>query len=557
MKKQTTFREKLQHQIFMSIIVIVVIAVLAFSVSIILFTYSITQKKADNYNVYLSDIFEGTYHDYANYLYAINNSGILANQLQTGLKSNEFIYSFYQDTAEFEISSDFILLDQAFNVQVSTLPDKYYNEHLYSFVKIMAQKSVPEEIGTAVYYIGDLYSQYIMCYPLMLNGEIGSYAFVLMSGDDWNNLITSDQTDGVIVDRFDNVIACSQKNFIQKFNRFELINHENVFTHSGQKYLMNTKYLRNYEITIYTFSLIPNQWDQFWIGIVIIVLLGAALLILAKRFANQIADSNTRSMIQLSDEMEKIKSDVQHRIEMDSTDEFKKIADGINSLISEINGLHVKNTELIDLRRQSEIKQLEAQFDPHFLYNTLDTIRYSILMDQRIASDLIIQLTLLLRYSVNNDIEQVYFNEDMRYLHVFLKIQKYRFNERFSYHIDIEEACGEFVVPKLMLQPILENSLKYGFQRRSALHIDIVGRVLDQTLTLRVSDNGEGIDEAEVNRLNALMRSTSNTSNHLGLFNIARRLFLTYGGHSSVTISSTLHQGVSVEVIIEKQKGAE
>lgn len=557
MKKQMTFREKLQHQIFMSIIVIVVIAVFAFSASIVLFTYSITQKKADNYSVYLSNMFEKTYHDYANYLYSINNSGMIANQLQTGLKSNEFIYSFYQDTSDFEISSDFILLDQSMKVQVTTLPEKYYNEHLYSFMTIMAQQAIPQEIKTAVYYIGDTYSQYIMSYPLLLNGEISGYAFLLMNGNDWNNLITSGQTDGVIVDRFHNVIACSQKNFIQKFNHFEIDNQSNVFTHTGQKYLMTTKLLRNYDVTIYTFSQIPNQWDQFWIGVVIIVLLGATLMFLARRFAKQIADANTQSMRQLIDEMEVIKSDVQHRIEMESSDEFKKIADGINSLIYEINGLHVKNTELIDLRRQSEIKQLEAQFDPHFLYNTLDTIRYSILMDQRIASDLIIQLTLLLRYSVNNDIEQVYFNEDMRYLHVFLKIQKYRFNDRFSYHIDIAEACGEFVVPKLMLQPLLENSLKYGFKHRSSLHIDIVGQVIDHTLTLRVSDNGNGMEAAEVERLNVLMQSTSNPSNHLGLFNISRRLFLTYGGQSSVRISSEIHQGTSVEVKIKNNKGDE
>lgn len=148
---------------------------------------------------------------------------------------------------------------------------------------------------------------------------------------------------------------------------------------------------------------------------------------------------------------------------MEGEDEFILIADNINSMVDEINALHVKNSELADIRRLSEIKQLEAQFNPHFLYNTLDTIRYSILMDQRIAADLIIQMTALLRYSINNDLDQVHFSEDLKYTYMFLKIQKYRFNDRFAYEVNVDEACGEFLVPKLLLQPILENSIKYGF----------------------------------------------------------------------------------------------
>ena len=554
MKKITTFRERLQHSIFRSIIVIVIIAVVAFSVSILVYTRAITQSKADNYNQYLSELFESSYHEYANYLYSVNNGRAVDKFLEDGLKGNELIYTFYKNTSSMKISSDFVLLNKDMEMKCTTLGDNSSNMHLYSFLKIMAQKAMPEEIGASVYYIGDTFSQYVMCYPIMKNAQINGYAFIMMNGADWNSLIASSQTDGIIVDNFMNVIACSQRNFIQKFNKFDINDESSMFNKEKSSYIVTTNTLNNYGITIYTMAIMDNLWDQVWIGFIIIILLGAALMYLAKRLSNEIANANTKSMLQLIDEMELIKEDVQHKIEMESSDEFKQIADGINSLIYEINALHVKNTELMDIRRQSEIKQLEAQFNPHFLYNTLDTIRYSILLDQRIAGDLIIQLTLLLRYSIDNTIEQVYFNEDMQYLYVFLKIQKYRFNEHFSYEVNIDEECGKFAIPKLLLQPILENSIKYGFKKHADLHIAIRGYVEKGILYLSVSDNGDGMSEEEVHTLNLQMKSTVNETNHLGLFNIARRLYLSFGEKSQVIIEAQEHIGTTVSVIIDSNK---
>ena len=220
-------------------------------------------------------------------------------------------------------------------------------------------------------------------------------------------------------------------------------------------------------------------------------------------------------------------------------------------MVDEINALHVKNSELADIRRQSEIKQLEAQFNPHFLYNTLDTIRYSILMDQRIASDLIIQMTALLRYSINNDLDQVYFSEDLKYTYMFLKIQKYRFNDRFEYEINVDDSCGEVVVPKLLLQPILENSIKYGFAHAKKLLITIHGSVDEDGMLLVVEDNGAGMSPVEVQALNQRLRSDKNETTHYGLFNIARRLYLSYGEKSTLVVESEVGKYTRVSLRIQ------
>ena len=551
MNKQTSFRAKLQHNIFRSIILLILIAIVAFAGSLFLYTYSLNQRKADLFSESLSNLFTKTYHDYANYLYSANNTLDYQAVLEGTKKEWDIIYNFYQTTSNFEIKADLVLLNTDREVVLSTLSSDAFNKHFMSFLGIMIDKTEPEEITSAVYSRGETYSRFLMCYPIMENAQISGTLFVLMDGADWNYAITREQVDGVIIDRFGNIIACSQKSFIQNYNRFKLDPSVKNFTNNGREYIVTHRYLKSYDITVFTFSGLENQMEQLVIGILIILFLGITLFIIAKRFANQIAESNTVAINQLISEIDKIKSDIHHHVKIEGEDEFILIADNINSMVDEINALHVKNSELADIRRQSEIKQLEAQFNPHFLYNTLDTIRYSILMDQRIASDLIIQMTALLRYSINNDLDQVYFSEDLKYTYMFLKIQKYRFNDRFAYDIHVDEACGDILVPKLLLQPILENSIKYGFAHAKNLLITIHGIVDEEGMLLVVEDNGAGMSAEEVQALNERLKSDKNETTHYGLFNIARRLYLSYGEKSTLTIESEVGKYTRVSLRIQ------
>lgn len=553
MKKQTSFRAKLQHNIFRSIILLIVIAIIAFAGSLFIYSYSLNQRKADLFSESLTNLFSKTYHDYANYLFSANNTLDYQGILDGTKKEQDIIYNFYQTTAEYEIKADLILLDTDYQKVMTTLDSSAFNKHFLSFLGIVCDKVLPEEIASAVYNRGETYSRYLMCYPIMKDTQISGYLLILMDGSDWNYAITREQVDGVLTDRFGNIIACSQKSFIQNYNRFKLDETATRYTNNGREYIVKYHYLKAYDINVYTFSGLENQMEQLWIGVLIITLLGITLFIIAKRFANQIADSNTVAINQLIREIDIIKSDVHHHVKIEGEDEFILIAENINSMVDEINALHVKNAELADIRRQSEIKQLEAQFNPHFLYNTLDTIRYSILMDQRIASDLIIQMTALLRYSINNDLDQVHFSEDLRYTYMFLKIQKYRFNDRFAYEVNVDDACGEFVVPKLLLQPILENSIKYGFTHSKNLLITIMGNVDEAGMHLIVEDNGAGMSSDEVSALNERLKSDKNETTHYGLFNIARRLYLSYGEKSTLHVESEVGKYTRVTLNIQNK----
>ena len=134
---------------------------------------------------------------------------------------------------------------------------------------------------------------------------------------------------------------------------------------------------------------------------------------------------------------------------------------------------------------------------------------------------------------------------------MFLKIQKYRFNDRFEYEINVDDSCGEVVVPKLLLQPILENSIKYGFAHAKKLLITIHGSVDEDGMLLVVEDNGAGMSPVEVQALNQRLRSDKNETTHYGLFNIARRLYLSYGEKSTLVVESEVGKYTRVSLRIQ------
>ncbi|MCM3750367.1 histidine kinase, partial [Paenibacillus pasadenensis] len=152
--------------------------------------------------------------------------------------------------------------------------------------------------------------------------------------------------------------------------------------------------------------------------------------------------------------------------------EFELISTKINEMLDELSGAHQKNINLLKENTLAERKMLEAQFNPHFLYNTLEVIRASIAFDPALSNQLILRLTKILRYSIEEKTEEVTLRTDLRYLEEYLMINRIRFQD-FTYQLEIEDAALDLPIPKLFLLPIIENSLKYGFKHRHDLAIHL------------------------------------------------------------------------------------
>ena len=206
------------------------------------------------------------------------------------------------------------------------------------------------------------------------------------------------------------------------------------------------------------------------------------------------------------------------------------------------------NSELAERKRTMEIKQLEEQFNPHFIFNVLETLRYEIVIDAQKASEMVMAFANLMRYSIYYGSTIVPLQTDIEYINDYLLLQKMRYNRRLNYHIDIPEELFDCKVPKLLLQPVVENSLVHGMKDIRSITINITGRLDGGDLVLSVEDNGSGISEERLTALREGLEQEDTYREHIGLYNSHRVVRLLYGPDYGLTIESTPGKGTQVRV---------
>ena len=226
-------------------------------------------------------------------------------------------------------------------------------------------------------------------------------------------------------------------------------------------------------------------------------------------------------------------------------------------MIIRINELVEKNKEEARRNALSELKQLEAQFNPHFLFNTLEMLKYMIKTDEKSASKIIVSMANLLRYSINKNFNKVKLNDDIKYIEDYLIIQKFRFDDNFEYKINLNEEVGECSIPKLIIQPIIENSIKYGFETKQYLKINIECRVEKDNLVISIVDTGEGMSYEKLSEILKCINKSENDTNHIGLYNVQKRINLMYGMEYGINIYSKLYEGTEIVINLPVHKSEE
>jgi two-component system sensor histidine kinase YesM len=178
----------------------------------------------------------------------------------------------------------------------------------------------------------------------------------------------------------------------------------------------------------------------------------------------------------------------------------------------------------------------------------METVRYQIKEDPDTASEMLQSFAHLMRYSINSGHTKVALETDVEYVNDYLLLQKVRYNNCLRYEFRIPDDLLECQVPKLMLQPLVENSIKHGYRQGQVLHILVEVRQTEGDLLFTVRDNGTGI---EPGRLEAIRESfglelNSPVITHIGLYNLHKVLGLLYGPGYGIHIESTLGQGTTV-----------
>lgn len=553
MENTGQFKQEMKKSVIKEIITMLIKVSALFVFALLSATFIKNEYAADESLIHIRNTFKETYDANRSFLLDKEAQRLYGQIAENGESMEEFQNLLYRQNLGRNISTDVIIMDENFNIEYTTYNISRISTYHYSYnnaVSYNARNIGENEVYTSVYNDSEGYSDLMMVKPIHNEeGELTGYITLFLLGDDWSYYMSHYNFNGVVTDQRNNVIFYNKPSLLNSNYKFSISKAK--ITYIGEeRYWLKYEDLPEYGVKIYALVPYPKN-PEILIGLVVILIIGMLWYNLANRISETMAEKNTQSISKLVSEIRIIrKYDQSHRIVMDTKDEFEDVAHQINNMLSTITSLNDRNTELLKLNSTIEINHLTAQINPHFLYNTLEIIRNLLIFDKDQAGKLIIQLTKVLRYSINNTKRDVMLEEDMQFIEDYLSIQKSRFSDRLSCLIDIDEDCRTSIVPKLILQPLIENSIKYGFMDAMDLEIRIRGYREGDYLYLIIKDNGPGMGEEEIEALYKTLNEASNNTRSNGLYNIYRRLKLKYSEKSEMQIRNNEDKGLQITLKI-------
>ena len=288
-----------------------------------------------------------------------------------------------------------------------------------------------------------------------------------------------------------------------------------------------------------------NLWENFWL------LASAAVAILLAALVSSIVISRalSRPPTALSRAMRQFEknADTFTYAPVGGAREVQELSESFGHMVVKIQHLmETVRREEINLRK-TELKALQAQINPHFLYNTLDSIAW---MCEQGRNDEAVQmvnaLAQLFRISISRGHELIPIRSELRHAESYLKIQKHRYKNQFSYRFDVDESCLDFLCNKITLQPIIENAIYHGINGLvDEGEIVITLRADGSDVVFTVADNGVGMEEEQIQ---AILRKERSDHTGIGIKNVNDRLKIYFGEGYGITIDSEPDVGTTVTI---------
>jgi len=458
----------------------------------------------------------------ANYqLLETMNQKMVPEFLEGKHTDRELFSLFYETKAQLKLSSDFIILDDTGELLFST--NRNHQETILApyYLKLLIQNPIQGAITEKVALSIDKQHYALFIMPIVQNQRVKAYSISFVNENEFVSSIPLINSKYAITDTFGNIYSSNTNQFTQStLEKFD----EKLLQSKTHWYVENPLLIEKRKIepifSIYTFqSFFPIS---SLLGLASVLTLCIFLLYFwqARRIAYKIATHNAGPIESLVYQLQEIPKKKEKKLTLHTGDEFELIAEKITDMLQELDELHQKMLTIEKEKWVFERKMLEAQFNPHFLYNTLETIKITSMIDASITQDLIQNLTRILRYSVTELEKETSLGQDLEIIEAYLKIHQIRF-EHFSYQIDCSESLYSQTIPKLFLLPLVENALKYGRQYRIDLAISIQITQEQEALTFIVKDNAGGLTKQE--RLHILESLDSPHTQH-GIVNSYKRL---------------------------------
>lgn len=386
-------------------------------------------------------------------------------------------------------------------------------------------------------------------------GEPSGYLCMAMTENGFRKTVASNTDDVLITDRFDTVFVGGAHVFAGRFNKLEA----DVRQANGVKdtpwglYYISSEACGTYRV----YAALPCgdvlRTARFLLLMVLVFF--AAMIAAIQISTKRVAQEKTRVIDEIATACDLVShGNLNTELTISSHDEFQVIAQAYNTMLENVRKSMEKSVKLGRDTAVAQIRQMESQFNPHFLFNTLENIRFMVRLDPSAADAAMVQLAQLMRYSIKQEGMTVSLKEDLRYIESYMSILKMRFGSRLSYETRIPDELMRRRIPKLIVQPVLENAVKYGMEKKRELKIEIEARCVGERLEISVRDNGPGIEPEVMETLTQYMENPDmERKTSFGLMNVHDRLRLMYGKRYGIRIQT--QQGRTTEVVLSLPGG--
>ena len=367
-----------------------------------------------------------------------------------------------------------------------------------------------------------------------------------------------------VIDNVGNIVYHPQQQLLFsgiKFENSEYISSlsDGVHIEKDLIYTLNTTEDNRWRIVgvNYTDELAAERRTQIIISVCITffcsAIIALVVLLVYSRIVNNPLKRLMNAMYAFENEAERFRFEG----ETEAVTELQALSDSFQHMTEKIRDLMEKVRKEESEVRKTELKALQAQINPHFLYNTLDSIQW---MCERGKNEDAIKmvgaLARLFRISISRGHELITIKEEIQHAESYLVIQSYRYKDQFSYRFDVQEGLEGYLCNKITIQPLIENAIYHGIDRMVDVgRIDITVKEADdnpQDILIVVSDNGVGMTEEQCRKI---LQKDRSDSGGIGVKNVNDRLVIYFGEGYGLTIQSELDVGTTVTVRIPKIKG--
>ncbi|WP_426452572.1 sensor histidine kinase [Paenibacillus sp. S-38] len=277
---------------------------------------------------------------------------------------------------------------------------------------------------------------------------------------------------------------------------------------------------------------------------------GIGFLLIAVLLSFILSSRISRPIKHLESSMKEVeRGNFDTQVDIESSNEIGHLSKRFNRMTIEIKELMRQNAREQELKRKSELQALQAQINPHFLYNTLDSIIW--MAESKKSNEVVLMaasLAKLFRISISKGQEFITISNEIEHIENYLTIQKMRYKSKLDFEINVDKSILSYKVIKIILQPLVENSIYHGLRNKDSVGIvQITGIRRGDSILLQVIDNGIGMSPEEIQDVYQYKRS-SKQGNGIGVQNVNQRIKIYYGEQYGLHYESELGQGTTVNI---------